>query len=757
MSTTLITVDQPRERSKLACWATFFAVWGPIGFVTGSMTLLGPVRWFTERARSAEWGDGVENVGVMAIIGLFVVGSALLSWVITRRLGSSGMHATVATLVCLVLVTGATMWLWMTPAVMIGLQTTQVSEVSRFTFGPYPDADRLATLRDEGYTGVISLLHPAVVPFEPKLLADERAAIAEAGLELIHTPMLPWVSDNVDSLAKIKSLATSGTGRYYVHCYLGRDRVGVVRNLVERITKQAQTDTAETAYSLGKKEAFERGPIVELEPGVFVTPFPTDEELFAFYLAGELEHVVSLLDPDNPEDRPWIEKEEQALADFEVPYSALPVSWQRYDPQVVLAAARRVKQLPRPLAVHAFLPNSTATQAFQLAYESDLPPLPPELFREPMGGGQVELIGANVATGPRPDGPEFGTYLHRRGVRGIVYLGERRADTDVDREIARSVPLEWQAFEEYSTELVGTLAQGGPWYVYGPALEGLQARIAQALREGPQRQAQASTVAPAPGVAHALSAGSLLMGFMTDPAATYAAVVPSVGVLAALSVAFLFYGLFAATLAGWLRVTKGVKTSYTRKIFHFLIFTMAGAIQLTLGLPSVMLFGIVITSCVMFAVWRGDGFAFYESMARDSDRPRRSLFILVPMVTTAAGGLLSNLLFPQFAFIGYLVCGWGDALGEPVGARWGRHDYRVPSLAGVPAHRTLEGSLAVFTGGSVAAMAGLLAFGMPAITALMGGLACGLFGAAVEAFSNHGLDNFTIQVASSAAAFLLLA
>ena len=54
-------------------------------------------------------------------------------------------------------------------------------------------------------------------------------------------------------------------------------------------------------------------------------------------------------------------------------------------------------------------------------------------------------------------------------------------------------------------------------------------------------------------------------------------------------------------------------------------------------------------------------------------------------------------------------------------------------------------------------MAGLLAFGMPAITALMGGLACGLFGAAVEAFSNHGLDNFTIQVASSAAAFLLLA
>jgi len=38
--------------------------------------------------------------------------------------------------------------------------------------------------------------------------------------------------------------------------------------------------------------------------------------------------------------------------------------------------------------------------------------------------------------------------------------------------------------------------------------------------------------------------------------------------------------------------------------------------------------------------------------------------------------------------------GWGDAVGEPVGTRFGRHPYRVPSLAGVPATRTLEGSLA---------------------------------------------------------------
>lgn len=219
--------------------------------------------------------------------------------------------------------------------------------------------------------------------------------------------------------------------------------------------------------------------------------------------------------------------------------------------------------------------------------------------------------------------------------------------------------------------------------------------------------------------------------------------------------ALLAYGLAAAAFAGWLRA-RGVKTSYTRKVFHFTIFTAAGLVQMQWGLQGICLFGGLVTLVVLYAVWRGDGYPFYEAMARDSDRPRRSMFILVPLATTAVGGLASNLLFPQVAFVGYLVCGWGDALGEPVGARWGRHRYRVPSIGGVTAHRSLEGSAAVWIGGSVAAAAGLALAGLPLSTAAAVGAACGLFGAAVEAVSNHGLDNLTIQIAASFAAFLLL-
>lgn len=236
----------------------------------------------------------------------------------------------------------------------------------------------------------------------------------------------------------------------------------------------------------------------------------------------------------------------------------------------------------------------------------------------------------------------------------------------------------------------------------------------------------------------------------------FLAALPEPWMLPVLAPAFLAYGTLAAWFAGWLRTTRGIKTSYTRKIFHFSIFTIAGLIQISWGLPAVSLFGGIVACIVLYAVWRGDDFPFYEAMARESDRPERSLFILVPLVTTAIGGLASNLFFPQFAFVGYLVCGWGDALGEPVGARWGRHGYRVPSLAGVPAHRTLEGSAAVCIGGTLAAATGLVLFGLPLAVAVTVGVGCGVFGAAIEAVSTHGLDNLTIQLAASAVAFVLL-
>jgi phytol kinase len=218
----------------------------------------------------------------------------------------------------------------------------------------------------------------------------------------------------------------------------------------------------------------------------------------------------------------------------------------------------------------------------------------------------------------------------------------------------------------------------------------------------------------------------------------------------------ILYITSAAGFVGWLRMAEHVITPYTRKIFHFLIFTMAAVLQISFGLKTVLLFGIWTGLAVLFAAVKGAGYPFYEALARTKDAPRQTSFILIPLASTALGGLLANILFPKYAFVGYLVAGWADAIAEPVGARWGKHRYTVPSLFGIGATRSLEGSFAVLVTGFFAGLVcgGILHAGLENMLKL--GLICGLTGALVEAVSHHGLDNLTVQLAVSAVVSVLL-
>jgi phytol kinase len=233
----------------------------------------------------------------------------------------------------------------------------------------------------------------------------------------------------------------------------------------------------------------------------------------------------------------------------------------------------------------------------------------------------------------------------------------------------------------------------------------------------------------------------------------FAQFVPTLTLLVTLAPLTLAYALLVGSLAGRLRTRRGVRAPYTRKLFHFGIFTMAAVVQVLWDAAGVVVFGSVVALVVLYTVWRGEGYALYEALARPGDAPHRSLFILVPLATTAVGGLLSNLFFAHYAFVGYLVCGWGDAAGEPVGTRWGRHRYTVPSLAGVRATRSLEGSAAVLLLGTAAAFVGLLAGGFEPAPAAAIASAAGAAGAVTEAFSSHGLDNLTVQLGAAGVAW----
>ena len=247
---------------------------------------------------------------------------------------------------------------------------------------------------------------------------------------------------------------------------------------------------------------------------------------------------------------------------------------------------------------------------------------------------------------------------------------------------------------------------------------------------------------------------------MQNFVAFFSQIIPPVQEILIAGPLFLLWAFCGLWLAGWFKAKQGFKTGYTRKIFHFLIFASAAVIQTFSSLRVLCLFGAMVSLVIFFALVKGDGHALYEAIAREKDAPHRSYFIIVPYLATLVGGIVSNYYFSEMAIVGYLVTGLGDAIAEPVGTRFGRHEYSVPSFKGVKSSRSAEGSLAVFVASLVAIVLGLLLMGNPPVFSIMqlwriAGLA--MTCTVIEAVSPHGWDNATLQIVPAFLAYLIFA
>lgn len=353
--------------------AAFLYYWITTGFFLGTLTLMGPVRWATAYSRAAGWSYGTEKAMVLVLIALLFVVSLLLARFVHKKAAEArgrglriGLPAAAAALFFV------SLGFWMNPKLMIdsGAKTTTGSySWSEFVFGPYPEKDRLVSLKKEGYTAVISLLSMAVVPFEPVLFAREQEAAKEADIELIHIPMLPWVSSNDHVTAELKNLERRGPGKYYVHCYLGKDRVNVFKTMLGTSFGGAKAVSLdpENIRRISERKDFERGKITRLGKDVYFTPYPTDEEFFAYILNGTVKSVVSLLDPGNPEDAPWIEKEKAIAGKYGLKLVNYP--WKALDRSGRAKAVRGIKRLEKPVVIHAFLSHTPDSLEFIAAYK----------------------------------------------------------------------------------------------------------------------------------------------------------------------------------------------------------------------------------------------------------------------------------------------------------------------------------------------------------------------------------------------------
>jgi len=193
-----------------------------------------------------------------------------------------------------------------------------------------------------------------------------------------------------------------------------------------------------------------------------------------------------------------------------------------------------------------------------------------------------------------------------------------------------------------------------------------------------------------------------------------------------------------------------------RKIFHAGVFSGAVPAQLWFGFWGVVLYGSVMAALVGWAYLRADKAFLYHGLTRGASGEGKAQDMLYPLAATALGGMLGVLLVGSFAMVGYLVCGWGDAWGEVVGRRWGKHAYRSPLARPLGAERTFEGSLAVLVGGTLGGWAALNALGYAAVTSLALGLVAGAVGALAEGVVPGRMDNLWVQILPSLTVWWLL-
>lgn len=734
----------------------FLSVWLLVGFTIGFSTLMGPVSWI----RSNNFESNIEGMLVRITIIIFIVITFLCAAFLVDIIDKTKKnHVKYGIPTIWIIFAISVLWLSINPALFEVSDEThtqeETSQFVKFTFGEYPDEYKLNELKKQGFTSIVSLLHPAVVPFEPKLIEEEKINVESVGLEFIHIPMVPWVSENTDAVLELKELAIKGTGKYYVHCYLGKDRIRLAKTVIQNNLPIIVEDINEKK-SIRLKSTFERGEVIELDENLFVIPYPTDDEFL--YIISDAKYFLSLLNPLDIEDLQRINEEKIIMERYNIPYENIPVTKSPFDSYAVYEASKKAKILPKPLFVHSFFSNNSVTDSFVQAYLFNKPCTSYLLFKKPINNGPVELISPDVVVGPIPTEEEYSSYLYENGIRRVIYVGnEDTNEARIQRNYARASRLIWYSSDQNVSKIKNIVSNWGPWYIYGPKLNSIKEQLKSEL--GPSRLKptyiyeekeivvveEENTQENKKSEKEVFSIDSFILK-----------AIPSIEDIILFSLPLALYIGFFMKIVGYIHQKNRIPTPYTRKIFHFGTFISAAIIQITGGLSFVILYGVLNSLLIFYVIYRKEEISFYHAIARQTDGAHKSKFILIPLVMTAIGGLASNILFGNLAIIGYLIVGVGDAIGEPVGTKWGRHRYKVPSLFGVPVTRSIEGSISVCLTSIVFSSIGLYVLGTSFINAIELGIVCGIVAALTESISNHGLDNITVQIIPTAILYLII-
>ncbi|MEC9359569.1 MAG: hypothetical protein VX836_17070 [Pseudomonadota bacterium] len=199
----------------------------------------------------------------------------------------------------------------------------------------------------------------------------------------------------------------------------------------------------------------------------------------------------------------------------------------------------------------------------------------------------------------------------------------------------------------------------------------------------------------------------------------------------------------------------GIRVNYTRKLNHFFLFFWQFVLRAKFEATGLTASRVVDGGLTLFCLTAifvrplrqrvpllNTMFAAYD---RPEDRPHTLQLICIQLLLTFVALLPLAWYFRRTDFneaitILLLVNGIGDGLAEPVGVRFGRHWYRVPSLFKERIHRrSWEGSACVFV---TAVVLLLLYHGQFSTPELLGSLLLFPLGVTLaEAWSPHTVDS----------------
>jgi len=243
--------------------------------------------------------------------------------------------------------------------------------------------------------------------------------------------------------------------------------------------------------------------------------------------------------------------------------------------------------------------------------------------------------------------------------------------------------------------------------------------------------------------------GNSFFAFLNEVYSEFISGLPDLRIIFVILLFFTAWAFFCSKIAAYLKTGKGFKTGYTRKVYHFLIFISAAIINQILGFSGVCMFGIIVSCFIFWALIKRKTSGLYLALARESDHPNSTLYIIIPYLSTLLGGILINFYFPNIVILGYLICGIADASGEVIGTKYGKRFYEVKLFNFHTSYKSIEGSSSILTISFVIySVYAIITFQYLSLLMIFHILLASVIVTVAEIITPKGFDNLTIQVIS---------